>query len=177
VAEFRLETERLVLRSWRDEDREVFWTMAQDPEVMRYLPAMDRGRSDAFVARMQEIERCDGHCVWAIEARQSDDFLGFCGLMTAPPKIGGIEIGWRLRRSAWGRGIATEAARASLAWGWRNLDCDHFISFTVPTNPRSRAVMERIGMSYVEDGDFDHPELSEGDPPRRHVLYRIERPA
>ena len=176
AAEFRLETERLVLRSWRMADCAPFAKLADDPEVMRFLPALDRSRSDAIVARMIAAGERDGHSTWVLEARSSGDFLGFCGLLTPPAPISGIEIGWRLRRSAWGQGLASEAARASLAWGWQSLDCDEIIAFTVPENLKSRAVMERIGMTYVEGGDFDHPSLPEGDPLRLQVLYRIGRP-
>ena len=97
-------------------------------------------------------------------------------MLIPPAPLSGVEIGWRLRRSAWGQGLASEAARASLAWGWQSLDCDEIIAFTVPENLKSRAVMERIGMTYVEGGDFDHPSLPEGDPLRRQVLYRMGRP-
>jgi RimJ/RimL family protein N-acetyltransferase len=176
MAEFRLETERLVLRSWREADCEPFAALAQDPEVMRFLPPMDRTGSDALIGRMIDLQRRDGHCAWALEARSDGSLLGFCGVLVAPEPPGGIEIGWRLGRSAWGHGFATEAAQASLQWAWQNLDCSEIIAFTVPANHRSRAVMERIGMSYVVGGDFDHPRLEPGDPLRRHVLYRIGRP-
>ena len=86
------------------------------------------------------------------------------------------ETGWRFQRDAWGHGFASEAARASLAWGWANLDAPSIIAITVPPNHRSRAVMERIGMTYADGEDFDHPALPAGDPLRRHILYRIARP-
>jgi RimJ/RimL family protein N-acetyltransferase len=176
MSSFRIETERLVLREWRMADCEPFAKLAEDPEVMRFLPALERSRSDAIVSRMIAAGERDGHCAWVLEARSSGDFLGFCGLLIPPAPLSGIEIGWRLRRSAWGQGLASEAARASLAWGWQNLVCDEIIAFTVPNNLRSRAVMDRIGMTRVEGGDFDHPALSAGDPLRRHVLYSINRP-
>lgn len=176
VPDFRLLTERLVLRSWREADCAPFFELAQDPEVMRYLPALDRERNDALVMRQIAAEERDGYCPWVVEARDTGQLLGFCGLLTPPLPLTGVEIGWRLRRSAWGKGLASEAARASLDWGWRNLDCDAIIAFTVPDNLRSRAVMDRIGMAYVEGGDFDHPSLAEGHPLRRQVLYRIRRP-
>ncbi len=172
-----IETERLLLREWRDADRPPFFAMAGDPRVMQYLPPLDRAASDALVDRMIAAQHRDGHCAWAVDRRSDGVFLGFCGLLVPPPPLTGIEIGWRLRSDAWGQGFASVAARASLAWGWANLACAEIVAFTVPDNRRSRAVMERIGMTHVEGGEFDHPRLAEGDPLRRHVLYRIPRPA
>ena len=153
-----------------------FSRLAEDREVMRFLPPLERNDSDALVARLMAAQARDGHCAWAVESRVDGELLGFCGLMLAPEPLKGVEIGWRLKRSAWGQGFATEAALVSLDWAWQNLDVLEIISFTVPANLRSRAVMERIGMHYVTDGDFDHPRLPDGDPLRRHVLYRILRP-
>ena len=171
-----IETERLVLRTWRDADRAPFAALNADPAVMQYLPATDRAASDAGIERMRAAQAEAGHCFWALERREDGAFLGFCGLMPAREPLNEVEIGWRLVRDAWGHGYATEAAQASLAWGWVNLDTPTIMAITVPDNIRSRAVMERIGMHYVEGGDFDHPALPEGDPLRRHVLYRIARP-
>jgi RimJ/RimL family protein N-acetyltransferase len=96
--------------------------------------------------------------------------------MPAREPLNEVELGWRLAREAWGHGYATEGARASLAWCWANLDTPTVMAITVPANLRSRRVMEKIGLRYVEGGDFDHPALPEGDPLRRHVLYRMRRP-
>ena len=115
-----IETERLVLRGWRENDIVPFHAMGQDSDVMRYLgpPAtMEDARSahDRMVACQSE----HGYCFWAIERKGDTAFLGFCGLKPGKePIIGEIEIGWRLRRDAWGQGYAREAAEASLAWGW-----------------------------------------------------------
>ena len=102
--------------------------------------------------------------------------------MTAPcgdtlPFAPAVEVGWRLARAYWGRGYATEAARASLDDGFSRLALDRIVSFTVPANRPSLAVMERLGMARVEGGDFDHPRLPEGHPLRRHVLYELQKPA
>ena len=172
-----IETERLILRPWRDTDRDPFFALNSDPAVMEYLPAGDRASSDAAVDKMIATETAHGHCFWAVERKADGKFLGFCGPMPAREPLNEVELGWRLAREAWGRGYATEGARASLSWCWANLDPPTVMAITVPANTRSRHVMEKIGMAYVEGGDFDHPALPEGDPLRRHVLYRAYRPA
>lgn len=172
-----IETERLRLREWRDADRDPFFALNSDPEVMQFLPMGDRASSDDAIDRMIATQAEHGHCFWAVERKTDGAFLGFCGPMPAREPLNEVELGWRLRRDAWGFGYASEGARASLAWCWANLDTPTVMAITVPMNLRSRAVMERIGMHYVEGGDFDHPALPEGDPLRRHVLYRIARPA
>ena len=177
MSEFRLETDRLVLRAWREGDRDPLFALNSDPAVMEYLPATDRAASDEAVDRLSAAQDRDGCCFWAVERMADGEFLGFCGLMAPREPLSEYEIGWRLRRDAWGQGYASEAARASLAWGWASLPAPSIVAITVPPNQRSRAVMERIGMTYVEGGDFDHPSLPAGNPLRRHVLYRIACPA
>ena len=87
-----------------------------------------------------------------------------------------VEIGWRLAHASWGRGYASEGARASLRFAFRELGLDEVVSFTVTANRRSRAVMEKIGMHHDSGDDFDHPHIAEGHRMRRHVLYRLRRP-
>lgn len=176
MTETAMETERLILREWRDEDRDPFFALNSDPAVMEFLPAGTRADSDAAVERMIATQAEHGHCFWAVERKADGAFLGFCGPMPAREPLNEVELGWRLAREAWGHGYATEGARASLAWCWANLDTPTVMAITVPANLRSRRVMEKIGLTYVEGGDFDHPALPEGDPLRRHVLYRIRRP-
>jgi RimJ/RimL family protein N-acetyltransferase len=171
-----IETERLRLRPWREADREPFFALNSDPAVMEYLPKGTRADSDAAVDRMMATQAAHGHCFWAVERKDDGAFLGFCGPMPAREPLNEVELGWRLSRNAWGKGYASEGARASLAWCWDNLDTPTVMAITVPANVRSRAVMERIGMRYVEGADFDHPAVPEGDPLRRHVLYRAWRP-
>jgi ribosomal-protein-alanine N-acetyltransferase len=113
----------------------------------------------------------------AVEAKGAG-FIGFAGLNPPPFEAHFtpcVEVGWRLARHAWGKGYATEAARASLDWGFGKLGLEQIVSFTVPANARSRAVMERLGMIRDPDGDFDHPEMAVDSPLRRHVLYRLRR--
>lgn len=176
MSEFRLETDRLILRAWRDADRDPFFALNSDPAVMEFLPATDRAASDHAVDRMNAAQSQHGHCFWAVERKADGLFLGFCGPMPARDPLNEVELGWRLSRNAWGHGFASEGARASLAWCWANLDTPTVMAITVPANRRSRAVMERIGMAHVEGADFDHPGVPEGDRLRRHVLYRIARP-
>jgi RimJ/RimL family protein N-acetyltransferase len=172
-----IRTERLVLRQWTDDDREPFALLNADPAVMEFFPStLDRSQSDAFVDRAigQLAER--GWGLWAIES--ADGFIGFTGLSV--PRFEAaftpcVEIGWRLARSAWGRGFATEAARAATQYAFDDLDLDELVSFTTVSNVRSRAVMERLGMSRDARDDFDHPLLAADDPLRRHVLYRLRQ--
>jgi RimJ/RimL family protein N-acetyltransferase len=139
-----IETPRLRLRSWQDSDRVPFNAMGRDPEVMAHLgPLQTQAETDAGIARLADIEALHGHTFWAMEHIEDSAFLGFCGLKIAPENIpgieGAIEIGWRLRRDAWGRGYAREAAEASLGWGWNNLADDRIIAITIPANTRSWA--------------------------------------
>jgi ribosomal-protein-alanine N-acetyltransferase len=174
-----IRTARLVLREWREEDRDPWAALNADPEVMEFFPATrDRAESDAQFDRLSAgvIER--GWGLWAVE--HDGEFIGFTGLNpvgTDLPCAPGIEVGWRLARSAWGYGFATEAARAALEVAFGQLGAAELVSFTATGNQRSRAVMERLGMSRDLEGDFDHPRVPEGSAVRRHVLYRLPRPA
>lgn len=154
--------------------------MNADPIVMEYLPAtLTREESDAFVRRIDEHFDRHGFGLWALEIPGVTPFAGFVGL-SVPGFVAHfapcVEIGWRLAAACWGRGYASEAARAVLAFGFERLSLPEIVSFTVPANARSRWVMERIGMSRDPADDFDHPKLPEGHPLRRQVLYRIARP-
>lgn len=176
-----IETVRLFVRPWRDADREPFAAMGRDPEVMAHLgPLQSRAQADEAVDRMIALQDERRHCFWAVERRDDGAFLGFCGLKLAPENIPGIadalEIGWRLKRDAWGAGYAREAAVACLAWGWANLPDDRIIAITTPGNIRSWGLMERLGMVRQHDLDFDHPGLPDGDPLRPHITYEIHRP-
>ncbi|MEH3047588.1 GNAT family N-acetyltransferase [Sphingomonas adhaesiva] len=172
-------TDRLILRRWRREDIAPFHAMGQDAEVMRYLgPPVSMNDCVRTRRRMNAIQGNRGHSFWALERRRDGAFIGFCGLMPGTPPIDGeVEIGWRLARSAWGQGLALEAARTSLEWAWAHLDVPAIVGVTVAANRRSRGLMERLGMTRLHDGDFDHPDLPPGDPLRRHLRYTIDRPA
>jgi RimJ/RimL family protein N-acetyltransferase len=176
VVEFAIETARLRLRPWRDADREPFWAMTCDPEVMRYLPPRTRAESDAGVDRQMTMQADHGHCLWALEHRDENRFIGFCGVIPPGSPTFEYEVGWRLASDLWGQGYAREAAEASLGWAWRHLDTPAVVAITTRDNARSWGLMERLGMIRYPDEDFDHPDLAEGDPLRPHVLYRIHRP-
>lgn len=168
-------TPRLILRRWRPDDRAPFAALCADPEVMRHFPApLSRADSDALADRIDAAITERGFGFWAVEVRSGPSFIGFVGL-SQPSFRPEIEVGWRLVRAAWGQGYATEAARAALAFGFGSLGLDQIISFTVPDNHRSRAVMVRLGMRHDPGDDFDHPALPPGHPLRRHVLYRLHR--
>jgi len=172
----RLTTPRLVLREWLDADREPFAAMNADPAVMEHFPAlMSRTDSDALVDRIEAHFDEHGYGLWAVEVGETGEFIGFTGL--AIPRFEAhftpaVEVGWRLRRPAWGRGLASEAARRVLAFWFQDLQRPEVVSFTALGNARSRAVMTRIGMTHDPADDFDHPLLPEDSPLRRHVLYR-----
>jgi RimJ/RimL family protein N-acetyltransferase len=176
-----LQTRRLLLRPWRESDLEPFAALNADPAVMEHFAKpLDRSESDAFVARIRAHFAREGFGFWAVEVPGVAPLVGLVGL--ARPAFEAhftpcVEVGWRLAREHWGEGYATEAARASIRFGFEQLGLDEIVSFTVPANVRSRAVMERIGMTRSADDDFDHPALPEGHRLRRHVLYRIRRGA
>ena len=175
----RLETDRLVLREFLDRDRAPFAALNADARVMEHFPnALTRGESDELVDRIGRHWAEDGVGLWAVERRDDGAFIGFTGL--APPRFEAVftpcvEVGWRLAAEAWGHGYATEAARAALAFGFEVRGLSEILSWTVPANLRSRAVMERIGMTHDPADDFDHPSIAVGSPLRRHVLYRLSR--
>jgi len=175
-----IETVRLVLRGWRDEDAEPFFCINSDPEVARFLgPAPTREQSDASIARQRALQQTRGHCFWAMERKEDGLLLGFCGLkpgVEGTPIAEAVEIGWRLGRIFWGKGYAREAAEASLGWAWANLDVPRVASITVLDNRRSWGLMERLGMARRPDLDFLHPALAEDDPLRPHISYAKERP-
>lgn len=172
-----LRTERLLLRRWRQTDRAPFAALNADPRVMEHFPALlSREESDAMVARIEAHFERHGFGFWAVEAPGVTEFAGFIGL--AVPRFEAhftpcVEIGWRLAASHWGRGFATEGARAALDLGFGSLGLAQIVSCTVPANIRSRRVMEKLGMSHDPADDFDHPLLTSGHPLRRHVLYRL----
>ena len=174
-----LETERLSLRRWRDEDREPFARINRDPAVMEFFPALlSRAESDELVDRSEAHFQQHGFGPWAAEERASKEFIGFVGLSVpgfeaafAPC----VEIGWRLANSHWGKGLATEGARAAMQHAFESLKLPGLVSFTVPANVRSRRVMEKLGMMHNPADDFDHPNVPMGNRLRRHVLYRLSR--
>jgi RimJ/RimL family protein N-acetyltransferase len=176
-----LRTEHLVMRRWQQTDREPFAALNADPEVMEHFPAaLSRADSDALVDRIEAGFDADGHGFWALEIAATGEFIGLTGLSPVTfdaPFTPAVEMAWRLTRTAWGHGYATEAARCALAFGFEELGLEEVVAFTPTTNLRSQAVMRRIGMTHDPADDFDHPRLTPGHPLQRHVLWRKRRPA
>ena len=176
-----LSTERLLLRRWRDRDREQFAALNADPVVMEHYPSLlTRAESDAAVDRIEASFDRRGFGNWAVEVPGVADSVGYIGLSVPAydaPFMPAVEIGWRLDRRHWGRGYATEGARAALEFGFSEICLHEIVSFTVLANVRSWRVMERLGMTRDPSDDFEHPLLPPGHRLRRHVLYRLSRAA
>jgi len=175
-----IRTDRLLLRRWRDTDRDPFGALNADPVVTRHLLGpITRDRSDAFVERIETHWDQSGWGLWAVEVPGVAAFIGYIGLWPADDVIGrpAVEVGWRLARRHWGNGYATEGAGHALRYGFVTLGLGEIVSFTVPQNERSRRVMERIGLVRDHSGDFDHPRVDPDAFPDmvRHVLYRLDR--
>lgn len=175
----RIETPRLVLRAWKESDRIPFAAMNADPRVMEFFPkVLSSSESDeAFGRVLTHFDRY-GFGIWALEARRSGEFLGLLGLQNVRFEAKftpAVEIGWRLRYEAWGKGFATEGAQAALKAGFGRLGLSEIVAMTVPENQRSRRVMEKLGMTYVVGEDFNHPLIEEGSRYRRHILYRKKK--
>jgi RimJ/RimL family protein N-acetyltransferase len=175
-----LRTPRLVLRLWRPSDRAPFAAMNADPAVMAWLPArLTAAESNGLADAIEAHHRMHGFGLWALEIPGVAPFAGYVGLSVpgfTAPFTPCVEIGWRLAAAHWGRGYATEAARAVLTRAWDVLGLEEVVSFTTTGNERSRAVMARLGMRYDPADDFDHPRLPPGHPLRRHALYRVAHP-
>jgi ribosomal-protein-alanine N-acetyltransferase len=166
-----------VLRRWQHSDREPFAAMNADPQVMEHFrTTLTKVESDAMVDRIDARFEEHGFGLWALEVAETGQFIGFTGLSV--PRFEAhftpaVEIGWRLARSSWGHGYASEAARCALDFAFENLGLSEVVSFTSRTNRRSQAVMDRIGMANDPTDDFDLPWVEEGHPLRRHVLWRM----
>ena len=170
---------RLILRRWQASDYEPFAKLNADSEVMRYFPApFSRSKSDAMIDRMEAHHDAHGFGFWAVEHRQTGEFMGLIGLSI--PKFQAhftptVEVGWRLAQPFWGHGYATEGARASLDYGFNTLKLPEIVAFTATINHRSIAVMKRLGMTTNPAENFDHPNIPVGHTLSCHVLYRISR--
>ena len=172
-----LTTPRLVLRPWRDDDLPAYAAMNADPRVMQFFQkTWTPQESAATLARVRDHFDRHGFGKWAVEAPGVAPLVGIVGLGIPDydlPFNPCVEMGWRLAAEFWGRGYATEAARAALDFAFCELRLPEVVAFTVPANVRSRAVMERLGMTRNPADDFDHPMVPVGHPIRRHVLYRL----
>jgi ribosomal-protein-alanine N-acetyltransferase len=172
-----LRTERLLLRRWTDEDRDVFAQISADPEVMRYrLAPLSRHESDALIDETEASFETNGFGLWAVERIEDGRLLGFTGFGTSDFDAAfcpAVDIGWTLARDMWGYGYATEGALAALDFAFDQLQLDEVVAHTAQANERSRAVMRRLGMTHDPGDDFDGPWYPPGHPRRRFVLYRL----
>lgn len=178
-----IDTERLILRNWKERDRALFHRINEDDTVMEFFPfRRDRAESDVLMNRLRDGIAERGFGFAAAEIRATGETIGFVGLHVPGdlPALapGTIEIGWRLAPEFWGKGYVTEAAKVWLAYGFERLGLDEIVSFAVTRNARSIAVMRRIGMTHDQAGDFDHPSVPDSHPDLKpHALYRLSRHA
>ena len=174
-----LRTPRLLLRPWRAADAAAFAELSADAAVMEFLrPLTEPGAAEAWMARAGEHWREHGFGQWVVEIPGEASFIGVIGLSTIAYQAHftpAVEVAWRLACAHWGRGYASEAARASLDYGFDELGLCEIVAVTVPANLRSRRVMERLGMARAPEDDFDHPNVPDG-PLKRCVLYRLRNP-
>ncbi len=170
-----IETPRLLLRTWKEDDLHTFRQMNADREVMRYFPAtLTSAETDRFYNAIQTEFLTCGYGWYAVEDKENREFIGFIGLHRATFAADFTpctEIGWRLKKEAWGKGYATEGAAACLNYGFNACKLSEIFSFTAEINQPSQRVMNKIGMRLSHT--FDHPNVPDGHPLRRHVLYHI----
>ena len=171
-----LATERLVLRRWRESDRDAFAELNANPQVMAHFPALlTRPESDFVLEQLEAGFERSGFGIWCVE-RFDGAFLGLTGLSVVPFEehfTPAVEVGWRMLPEAWGHGYATEAARESLRFGFDEVGLREIVSFASAGNERSIAVMGRLGMHRDVDGDFKHPLMEPEHVLAPHVLYRL----
>ena len=172
-----IETQRMILREWKPEDRIPFARMNGDPVIMEYLPrSLTEAQSDRLVDRFEDHFETHGYGLYAVESKEYGTFMGFVGLNNVAsemPFAPAVEIAWRLDYDYWGKGFGSEAACCVLAHAFDNLGLEEIVSFTVHDNTRSLSVMEKIGMIRDEDGNFDYPGMRADHPLGHFVLYRI----
>ncbi|PHM74297.1 GNAT family N-acetyltransferase [Xenorhabdus kozodoii] len=174
-----LETARLTLRGWKTEDREPFFHLSRNPAVMEFFPnRLTKAQSDTFIDNcIHKFEKQGGWGLWAVELKQSGQFMGFVGLNIPNiefPFSPVVEIGWRLDKPFWGQGYACEAARSILGFAFTEIGLEEVVAFTTASNYRSENVMKKLGM-VRDEKTFMHPGLKENHPLREHVLYRLCR--
>ena len=172
-----IETERLLLRTWKDEDAEAYYQINQDPKVIEFLLGpMTMAEVEKFITAANQCFSDNKYTLWAVEEKTTKAFIGFVGLWAPEWEAHFtpcVEIGWRLGSQHWGKGYAAEAAKSVLNHGFKTIGLDEIVSFTASKNIRSIRVMEKIGMTRDYDGDFLYPKLPADHPLAQHVLYRI----
>ena len=174
-----ISTERLILRTWQIEDEEAYFKINQDPKVIEFLSGpLTRKQVQDFIQYVRRHDEQHGYTTWAVELKETGALMGFIGLNTVAWQAHftpAVEIGWRLGAEYWGKGYATEGAKAALDYGFKHCNLPEIVAFTVPANIRSIRVMEKIGLHRDIHGDFAHPKLPKDHPLSKHVLYRLSR--
>lgn len=182
MTDFYLETERLIIRNWKEQDRDLFHFINSDDTVMQFFPfRRDRLASDKMMDELKSNITKDGYGFSALELKETSECIGFCGLADAHAEdgleTGGVEIGWRLAPQYWGKGYVTEAAQRLIVFGFEELVLDEIISFAVKENQKSFAVMERLGMKHDKANDFDHTRVPDTHPQLKpHLFYCLKNP-
>jgi len=170
------ESDRLGFREWTEADKAPFGKMNANEEVMKFFPKlMTQTESDSLVQRINQHFDNNGFGLWAVEVKETNEFIGFIGFLTISFEdffTPGVEIGWRLDNAFWNKGYATEGAQACLKYGFEILDLSEIYSFTALSNQPSINVMKKIGLK-KQDKTFEHPKVEVGSPLREHVLYRM----
>lgn len=175
-----IETERLILRPWQEADKPSFDAIINTPAMMAHFGGVTaRSRIDALLDAEMARQQRDGHCMWAVEIKEDRTLAGVCGVRigghAGTPVPNELEIGWRIAERHWGRGIAREAASASMAWGWANTDRARICAWTTTANRPSWGLMLRLGMVRRADLDFHHPFYAADDPFGAMIVYAIDR--
>lgn len=174
-----MHTERLTLRRWESADLKPFAVMNADERVMAWMPSLlTYEQSEAMVTRIENHFERHGFGLWAVERRETTEFIGYVGLLIPAFEAHFtpcVEIGWRLAYDCWNQGLATEAAQRVVRFAFEELDLPELVSFTVPGNRASRRVMEKLSMAHSPTDDFQHPALPADHRLAHHVLYRLSR--
>lgn len=172
-----LQTERLILRQWKDADFESFYQLNADPTVMQYFPnCLNQSESNALAEKFQALIHENGWGFWAVELKKTGEFIGFVGLHDQPTQFSFspcVEMGWRLAKQFWHQGYATEAAHECLNFAFEQLALEHVVAFTAELNTPSQKVMQRLNMQWVTK--FSHPKLEANHPLAQHCLYKISQ--
>jgi RimJ/RimL family protein N-acetyltransferase len=177
-----IETDRLILRPWREDDKPAFVAIVNTPAMMLHFGGVrPPDQIEALVDRQMEKQAADGHCMWAVETKSDGELAGICGLRlgghAGTPVNGVYELGWRIAEKHWGQGIAREAAEASRDWGWANTAAESIAAWTNPDNAPSWGLMLRIGMTRRAELDFRHPLYRDSDDPIGDmIVYAVDRP-
>lgn len=172
-----IETDRLVLRTWKKEDAEAYFQINQDPKVIEFLPSpLTMEQVNDFISAVNLHQEKHGYTLWAVERKETSELIGFIGLNYTDWEshfTPAVEVGWRLGSQYWGNGFATEGAKASLDYGFKLCGLKEIVSFTVPANIRSIRVMEKIGLKRELNGDFAYPKLAADHPLSQQILFRL----